>query len=29
MLQTLKDLITNQFEAALSTLNACIDKCPD
>jgi hypothetical protein len=29
MLQTLKDLTTNQFEAALSTLNACIDKCPD
>ena len=29
MLQTLKDLITNQFEAALSTLNACIDNCPE
>jgi DinB superfamily len=28
-LQTVKDLITNQFEAALSTLNACIDKCPE
>jgi hypothetical protein len=29
MLQTMKDVITNQFEATLSTLNACIDKCPE
>jgi hypothetical protein len=29
MLETLKTLITNQFEAAASTLNACIDKCPE
>jgi DinB superfamily len=29
MLITLKELITNQFEAAFSTLNACIDRCPD
>ncbi len=29
MLDTLKDLIINQFEAAASTLNACIDACPE
>ena len=29
MLETLRELIINQFEAAASTLNACIDKCPD
>lgn len=29
MLDTLKKLITNQFEAALCTLNTCIDRCPD
>jgi hypothetical protein len=28
MLETLRELIINQFEAAASTLNACIDKCP-
>lgn len=29
MVDTLKELITNQFEAALCTLNACIDQCPE
>lgn len=29
MLDTLKELITNQFEAALCTLSACIDECPE
>ncbi len=29
MLDTLKALITNQLEAALCTLNACIDECPE
>ncbi len=28
-LDTVKQLITNQFEAAASTLNACIDACPE
>ena len=28
MLETYKTLITNQFEAALSTLKMCIDQCP-
>jgi hypothetical protein len=28
-LETVKQLITNQFEAAASTLNACIDICPE
>jgi hypothetical protein len=29
MLDTLKHLIANQFDAALCTLNACVDRCPD
>ena len=29
MLDTLKELITNQFEAALCTLSTCIDECSD
>lgn len=29
MLATYKELITNQFEAALSTLAICIEKCPE
>ena len=29
MLDTFKQLIASQFEAALCTLNACIDRCPD
>jgi hypothetical protein len=29
MVDTVKENITNQFEAALSTLNFCIDKCPE
>lgn len=29
MLDTLKEVITKQFEAALSTLSACIDECPE
>ncbi len=29
MVDTLKELITNQFEAALCTLSACIDECPE
>jgi hypothetical protein len=29
MLQTIKQLLTNQFEAALCTLELCIDRCPD
>ena len=29
MLATFKQLIANQFEAALCTLNACIDRCPE
>ena len=24
-----KQLLVNQFEAALCTLNACVDRCPD
>jgi hypothetical protein len=28
MLDTLKELIARQFEAALCTLNACIEQCP-
>jgi len=28
MLETYKNLIANQYEAALSTLNTCIDRCP-
>jgi hypothetical protein len=28
MLDTFKELIANQFEAAFCTLNACIDRCP-
>ncbi|TDJ54740.1 MAG: DinB family protein [Planctomycetota bacterium] len=29
MLKTLKEVLTNQFHAALCTLNDCIDRCPD
>jgi len=29
MLDTLKKLLANQYEAALCTLNTCIEKCPD
>lgn len=29
MLTTYKDLATNQLEAALRTLHACIEQCPD
>ncbi len=29
MLDTTKKLIAHQFEAALCTLNTCIDRCPD
>jgi hypothetical protein len=29
MLAAYKALVTNQFEAAFCTLNACIDRCPD
>jgi len=29
MLDVFKQLIAKQFEAALCTLNACIDRCPD
>ena len=29
MLDTLKTLIVSQFEAALCTLNVCIDRCPE
>jgi hypothetical protein len=29
MLDTLKTLTLNQYEAALCTLNACIDRCPE
>ncbi len=29
MFETYKQLITNQYQAALCTLNACIDRCPD
>jgi hypothetical protein len=29
MLEAYKTLVTNQFEAAFCTLNACIDRCPE
>ena len=29
MLDTVKQLLTNQFEAAFCTLSTCIDRCPD
>jgi len=29
MLDTFKEVIANQFDAAFSMLNACIDKCPE
>ncbi len=29
MLDTFKELIANQFEAALCTLNTCIERCPE
>lgn len=29
MLDTLKDMLTNQYEAALRTLSTCIERCPD
>ena len=29
MLDTFKQLIANQFEAALCTLNVCVDRCPE
>jgi DinB family protein len=29
MLDTLKELLANQFEAALSMFNTCIDRCPE
>lgn len=29
MLKTLKEVLANQFHAALCTLNDCIDRCPD
>jgi hypothetical protein len=29
MLDTFKSLVTNQLEATLCTVNACIDRCPD
>ena len=29
MLDTLKEVIANQFHAALCTLSECIDRCPD
>ena len=29
MLDTIKELLTNQFEATLCTLKACIDECPE
>jgi hypothetical protein len=29
MLDTCKNLVANQYEAALCTLNACIDRCPE
>ena len=28
MLDTFKELVANQFEAALCTLNTCIERCP-
>lgn len=29
MIDTYRQLIINQFEAALSTLNACVERCPE
>jgi len=29
MLDTLEAMLTNQYEAALCTLNTCIERCPD
>jgi hypothetical protein len=29
MLHVFNKLIANQYEAALCTLNACVDECPD
>ena len=29
MLNTLKEVLANQFHAALCTLGECIDRCPD
>jgi hypothetical protein len=29
MIDTFKELIRNQYEAAFCTLNACVDKCPE
>jgi hypothetical protein len=29
MLDTIKQLVANQFEAAFCTLSACIDRCPE
>ena len=29
MLDTCRELMANQYEAALCTLNACIDRCPE
>ena len=29
MLETFKQLLANQFEAAFCTLNACLDRCPE
>ena len=29
MLDTVKDVLAHQFEAALCTLNACVDRCPE
>ncbi len=29
MIETFKELIVNQFEAAFCTLGACVDRCPD
>ena len=29
VLETLKTLITHQFEAVLCTLNTCIERCPE
>src|SRR5688500_16463564 len=29
MLNTFKELVAHQFDAAFCTLNACIDRCPE
>ena len=29
MRDTLKELLANQYEAVLSMLNTCIDRCPE